>query len=820
MPLITSLWCAAVSAAPADVSVRALTRLMVHADGEIAVPFLIVNSGAMPADVTVTFSSASAELQPVTTQVRLEGKGWQVVPVRCSLPVERDSAVIVAQVAGDADSVLIRRGLDLTTMAWKRQFTPTASADRKPLTSPETFDGDWPEIRIPGLWEEKQFGWCRLNVTVPASWQGKKVRLVMGAVDDNDVTYWNGVEIGRTYGWDIRREYVIPAEHMRWNASNVLTVMVENLAYGGGLYKPPVMLLTGDDPVDPPPAKTPASAARPPQGAIGKPLPLRRMRVQDGVLRYPEGTEVALWGVNIYPQSWHQYENMKHLKVDFKATIRQDLDHLQEMGIEVIRMHIFDREITDGQGNILDNEHLDILDYLVSECSRRGIYLFLTPIAWWGGPNENKASFSAQTSKPGMMLVPSALDAAANYLQQFLSRRNRYSGRAYKDEPALCILEIMNEPAYFLYGDVHGEGYLRQGEPPEILRRDRAELRRQWEEWLAQHNLGENPVLFAYFRYDRMRRYLNRMVTAIRSTGAQQPIACSFVNIDPDDLLEAVADSDIEALTFSNYPGGWDQVNDGRNLMYYAAPLKTDPRLAKKARLAYEFDTPATNTSCYLFPALAAYFRSGEVQIACQFQYDSVATAKWNVDWFAHWLNWLYTPTKAVSFMIAGEAFRALPRGVSYDVGTWNAPAPTLQIGPMWTSFAANNSAFVTSSQVLYARSPGNSVPLPWPLQPERIVGTGSSRYVEYAGTGAYIIERVGQGRLRLSLNPDARLVGNSHSGSFHTPVAELEYNRHLFRLKLPGWSRARCLPEGGGPPPPAIEGGWLLKPGRYVIIK
>lgn len=118
----------------------------------------------------------------------------------------------------------------------------------------------------------------------------------------NDVTYLNGEEIGRTHGWDTPRNYVLPERLIRWGKDNVLTMMVDNPTYGGGLYKPPYLLLVGDSAVPSKPVATVRASPRPRVGKIGKPLPLRRMKVIDGVLRYPDGAGVALWGVNYYLQ--------------------------------------------------------------------------------------------------------------------------------------------------------------------------------------------------------------------------------------------------------------------------------------------------------------------------------------------------------------------------------------------------------------------------------------------------------------------------------------------------------------------------------------
>lgn len=803
----------------APLDIRAAQTMVAHGAEPATVAFLAVNRAPNPASGVVRLSCKGGSVEPAEAPLALAGHGWRALAVRCHLNPQTDEAVVQAEIGERTASVTVIRGFDLTTLPWRQAFAPREAPLAVHLASPEADDTQWTMLRTPAMWSDNRYAWCRVHVRVPAEWRGKPLHLYVAAVDDNDITYLNGVEIGRTNGWDTPRLYPIPPEQVRWDADNVITVMVDNPTFGGGLYKAPILLLAGEA-IPPSPVQEHGTeqAARPAQGKIGAPRPLRPIHVRDGVLRYPDGSEVALWGVNIYPQSWHQFETMRALKLDMKAVIRTDFDHLEQMGVEAIRIHVFDREISDGDGNILDNEHLDLLDFVVAECSRRGIYMYFTPIAWWGGPNENKDSFSAQTSKPGMMLVPKARKAAAAYLRQFLTRTNRYTGRAYKDEPCLGVLEVMNEPAYFLYGDIGGSAYPPQGEPEEVLARDRAELASQWAAWLRDFGSADRPELFPLFRYELMRRYIGEMVGAIRSTGARQPIAISFFGVNGDDIVQAIADSECDAVTFSNYPGGWERVNDGRNLMNAAAPLQVDPRLGGKARLAYEFDTPATNVSCYLFPALAAHFRAGEVQIACQFQYDSIATARWNTDWNAHWLNWRYTPTKAVSFMIGGETFRAIPRGVTYEAGDWRMPAPELSLGGLRVSFTENNSVYAAGDVVMYARStPGAAT---WPNAPKRIVGTGSSRYVSYGGTGAYTIERVAPDRMVLRINPDARLVGNSLAGSLSAPVAELEDNAHLFKLHIPGWERARCMPKGSAKPVPSTAQGWVVRPGEYVIIK
>ncbi len=814
------LWAAAGWSAPPEggdaLELRPSVPVVLVAEEQpVPVAFLVLNPEKQSVEAQIALTCEGGTVEPASRDVRLPAHGWQIVTTQVLLPPQRDSATVQARVGDRVARISIRRGIDLTRMVWKRLYTPREAGPNTSLADADIDDSGWETFGVPNLWFDLRPAWCRVRFTVPEAWRGKKLRLYLAAVDDNDVTFLNGQAIGRTNGWDLPRNYPLPDSLVRYGAENVLTVMVENTYAGGGLYKAPLAILVGDEPVESATQQQVPAPPRPKPSPIGNPLPLRPMVVRDGVLYYADGGEVALWGVNYYPQSWHQFANMKRLGVDMKATLRQDLDHLQLMGVPMIRIHVFDREISDGQGNLVDNEHLDLLDYLVAECSRRGIYLMFTPIAWWGGPNERPDSFSANTSKPGMMFVPEAKRAAANYLRQFLNHVNRYTGRVYHEEPCLVLLEVMNEPAYFVYQDLFTRSYTPQGERPEVIERDRATFRRLWQEWCSTRGLAESPAYFPLFRYELMRQYIREMVEAIRSAGAKQPVAVAFFGAADRELVQAIGDSECDAITIpAEYPGGWERVNDGINLLPEAAPMELPVEFARKARLEYEFDTPATNVSCYLYPALAARFRSGEVQVACQFQYDSVSTARWNTDWQAHWLNWLYTPSKVVSYMLAGETFRRLPRGARYEPPTTELVLPDL----MATSFTHNQSMLVTADTVMYARGIDEWQPLNLPKSPRRIVGTGSSPLVEYTGSGLYLLQQEDERTFSLLLNPDAVLVGNSLRGSFAAPVAELREQPHLFRLLLPGWQQAQCFAKGSAVPLPKVMDGWLLKPGEYVI--
>ena len=104
-------------------------------------------------------------------------------------------------------------------------------------------EGNWLQVSQPMLWNKiqdlKDFDgivWMRHVVDVPASLAGKDLKLELGAIDDEDITYWNGQRIGMTSGWNSNRSYTVPGRLVK-AGRNVLTVRVNDTGGDGGFYK-------------------------------------------------------------------------------------------------------------------------------------------------------------------------------------------------------------------------------------------------------------------------------------------------------------------------------------------------------------------------------------------------------------------------------------------------------------------------------------------------------------------------------------------------------------------------------------------------------
>ena len=705
-------------------------------------------------------------------------------------------------------SVELVPGIDLTAQLWK-SFCTGKDFWRKDIKELPGADAPWQETRLPGMWSDLGIIWVKTDVFVPNSLESVPLFLTVSAIDDNDISYFNGREIGRTNGWDTLRQYPIPKELVRFGEVNELLIAVENVNAGGGIQTGPIWIGPKNAQISSrlfPKQEIRLEALRRQPGRIGKPIPLRSMTVRDGVLEYVDGGEVALWGVNYYPQSWNEYKFLKEGGHDIKQVIDADMNDLVRDAdpegvhrINAIRIHVFDTEISDAEGNLVRNEHLDLLDYLVSKCNENGVHLWLTPIAWWGSPQERADAFSNHIPMPAMLLCPDTLPVQQRFVRQFLEHENPYTKRRLVDEPCLNLFEIINEPLYWSYPEIIGESkpnyglahVKRQGgrmtdDPNE---RYRARVRKQWAESLPSPD-WETPDAWDFYRYKMVRQYVDTMHETIRSTGAKQPIAyCAAWFNTTAPIFSAIGDSRCEAITTVLYPGGLTQTPqaDARNLLPQTADAGLPDCLSEKARLVYEFDASDTLRQIDLYPAMARYFRNLGCQVACQFQYDSRFNANQNRAWPTHYLNAVHTPQRYISFLIGGETFRTLPRGFQYtpeDKDKWVFANTAV-------SWSENAALFCRDDLYMQAR-PTDWKPLPLPKNPKRIIAYGSTPYYDYEGRGIVDLKIDGD-TAELRLNTDAYWNQGDNAvlqSTYAQPLTVLLNDINRFRMKMPGWEK------------------------------
>jgi sialate O-acetylesterase len=102
-------------------------------------------------------------------------------------------------------------------------------------------DENWPEMKLPGFWEQRELGemdgvvWFRKKIDIPDSLAGRSAFLELSMIDDQDITYVNGTEIGRNFERSALRKYKIP-EGLLKRGVNTIAVRVTDNGNNGGIH--------------------------------------------------------------------------------------------------------------------------------------------------------------------------------------------------------------------------------------------------------------------------------------------------------------------------------------------------------------------------------------------------------------------------------------------------------------------------------------------------------------------------------------------------------------------------------------------------------
>ncbi len=186
--------------------------------------------------------------------------------------------------------------------------------------------------------------------------------------------------------------------------------------------------------------------------------------------RLADGQKVRFWAVNVSAGNAGQSRD----SVDYLAR------KLAKQGVNMVRYHsaLFDRS---GDGTEAHAGKLDDLQYLVAAMKKQGIYTklsFFFPL--WYKPTEahgiggydkikNDKAFAVLYFLPRMQTL------WKSWIRNALTAENPY-GPPLADEPALSIVEIVNEDSLFFWT------FTRKNVPPQHWKR----LERMYSDWLKR----------------------------------------------------------------------------------------------------------------------------------------------------------------------------------------------------------------------------------------------------------------------------------------------------------------------------------------------
>ena len=132
----------------------------------------------------------------------------------------------------------------------KAHLDPGISPTAKAALKPEFDDATWATVEVPSNWEGYGGEWANADgeavfrrwIELPAGSAGKDFEVCLGAIDDFDVAFLNGEQVGQVDKnvlgfWVFQRCYRIPGRLLK-DGRNLIAVRVFDHFGGGGFTGP------------------------------------------------------------------------------------------------------------------------------------------------------------------------------------------------------------------------------------------------------------------------------------------------------------------------------------------------------------------------------------------------------------------------------------------------------------------------------------------------------------------------------------------------------------------------------------------------------
>jgi hypothetical protein len=187
-----------------------------------------------------------------------------------------------------------------------------------------------------------------------------------------------------------------------------------------------------------------------------------RVKAAGSGFRLGSGKPVRFWAVNAGPD----IIGLDHGSIDYLAR------RLAKVGVNMVRFHgpIFDRDASDPAA--INRKRLDDLHYFVSALKKQGIYTklsFYFPL-WF--QLRGKTPFSLLYFEPEMQRL------YQSWARALLTTRSPYTGRTLAAEPAVAMVEIINEDSHFFW----------TFKPEEFHPDQRERLEKRYGDWLIRRH--------------------------------------------------------------------------------------------------------------------------------------------------------------------------------------------------------------------------------------------------------------------------------------------------------------------------------------------
>jgi sialate O-acetylesterase len=165
-------------------------------------------------------------------------EAWTSKATLSAMPDWKDALAQLELFANDP--VRAQRETQKQLDAWYQAKDPGSMAN-PPWSTTDLDTGSWKTMTLPTYWENAGYPdfdgifWFRRTVDLPEIGTNSDFELHLGAVDDIDTTWVNGVQVGAIIGWSVPRVYPVPAGVLK-PGLNVIVARVLDTGGNGGLW--------------------------------------------------------------------------------------------------------------------------------------------------------------------------------------------------------------------------------------------------------------------------------------------------------------------------------------------------------------------------------------------------------------------------------------------------------------------------------------------------------------------------------------------------------------------------------------------------------
>lgn len=332
------------------------------------------------------------------------------------------------------------------------------------------------------------------------------------------------------------------------------------------------------------------------------------LKAEGEELRFADGTLARFWGVNFNGGACFPDK-------DYAPKVAR---RLAQAGCNMVRFHQLDAEwdtpnifswrkgMRLADTRHLDPKSMDALDYLIFCLKEEGIYTYLDLITYRKfkeGDGVKEFALLGDAGKPWCMIDPVMIELQKEFCRQIWEHHNPYTGLAYKDDPAICMTEVINECDMFLNIPGAKSDYQRcpwhEQQFKELMR-----------DWLADNGIEydwQNTDFYTVddtmvaFKIHLTKKYYAELYGYMREIGVKIPIAGS--NWAPHVSACVKTEEDMDLVDGHHYYYDWKWGNTERTCLHsnitsqrFIMPRLGKRRIAGKPFFCSEWDMPWPNS--------------------------------------------------------------------------------------------------------------------------------------------------------------------------------------------------------------------------------